>query len=140
MHTKHKYDIISIVSVIALCISLYLSVLHYYGFAVPCSITHGCETVLNSKYAVQFGIPLSVWGIAFFTAVFIGSLLANHYAWARKLVTVLLSLGTLASLTFLSLQFFVIKKICEYCFTTDSLTIIMLLLDINIEHKKIDQN
>jgi len=135
MHKKHKYDIISLLAVVALGVSLYLSITHYLGYAVPCSVTHGCETVLNSKYSVVWGVPLSVLGVVFFFSVFVSSLLANHYVFFKKLLTVLLSIGSLASLVFLSLQFFVIKKICEYCFTTDSLTIIMLLLDINIEHR-----
>lgn len=137
MVKRHKYDIISILSIVALAISFYLAILHYYGFSVPCSITHGCETVLSSKYATEFGLPLAVWGVGYFFLLFLLSLLANRYLWAAKTLTVFLGLGSLSALVFLSLQFFVIKKICEYCFTTDSLTIIMLLFDINLEHQRV---
>jgi uncharacterized membrane protein len=132
---NHKHDIIVILALIAFGISLFLSISHYLGFAVPCTITHGCETVLSSKYSIFLGLPLAVWGVAYSSAVIISALMANHYAAWRKILTVLLSLGALASLTFLSLQFFVIKKICEYCLTTDLLNILLLILDINIEHK-----
>jgi uncharacterized membrane protein len=135
MYKKHKYDIIAILALLCFGIALFLSISHYLGFAVPCTVTHGCETVLTSKYAVLFGLPLAVWGVAYFTAVIICCLMANHYASWRKILTVVLSLGALSSLVFLSLQFFVIKNICQYCLTTDLLSIFLLILDMNIEYQ-----
>lgn len=135
MYKKHKHDIIVILAVLGFGVSLYLAITHYLGFAVPCDLTHGCETVLNSKYSMLFGLPLSVWGVGYFTSVIISGLLANHYVMWRKILTGLLSLGALAALVFLSLQFFVIKKICQYCLTTDLLGILLFVLDINIEHQ-----
>ncbi len=114
---------------------MYLAITHYLGFAVPCDLTHGCETVLNSKYSVLFNIPLAVWGVAYFSAVIVSGLLANNYKFWKKLLTVLLGAGALASLTFLSIQFFVIKQICQYCLTIDLLSILIFVMDINIEHK-----
>lgn len=135
MHKKHKYDIIIILAVLGFGVSLYLAITHYLGFAVPCELTHGCETVLTSKYSVFLGLPLAVWGVGYFTAVIISGLLANHYIFWKKTLTVLLGLGAVASLVFLSLQFFVIKKICQYCLTTDLLSILLFVLDLNVEHK-----
>jgi uncharacterized membrane protein len=135
MHKKHKHDIIVILAVLGFGISLYLSFAHYLGYTVPCGITHGCEVVLNSKYSMLFGLPLGVWGVGYFSAVIVSALLANSYLLWRKILTGLLGLGALAALVFLSLQFFVIKKICQYCLTTDLLSILLLILDINIEHR-----
>lgn len=133
MHKRHKHDILAILAVVALSISLFLAVSHYLGYAVPCTITQGCETVLNSKYASLFGLPLSVWGVMFFSGIFVLSLLANHYKRARKILTYALAFGSFGSASFLFLQFFVIKQICQYCAAVDILTILLLLLDINIE-------
>jgi uncharacterized membrane protein len=116
-------------------VSLYLAIAHYLGFAVPCDLTHGCETVLNSKYSEFLNLPLGVWGVAYFSAMIISALLANHYAVWKKILTVLLGAGALASLIFLSIQFFIIKQICQYCLTIDLLSILIFVLDINIEHK-----
>ena len=135
MGTKHKHDIVVILALVGFGVSLYLAITHYLGFIVPCNVTHGCEVVLNSKYSMLFGLPLSVWGVAYFTAVIISSLLANHYTLWRKLLTALLSVGALLALGFLSIQFFVLKKVCQYCLTTDVLSIVLLLLDLNIEQK-----
>ena len=140
MHKRHKHDIIVILGVVGLGISLYLAITHYLGYTVPCDITHGCEVVLNSKYSMLLGLPLSVWGIAYFSAVIVSALLANHYLVWRKILTLVLGVGALASLCFLSIQFFIIKKVCQYCLTTDILSILLFILDLNIEHKKIEQN
>ena len=140
MHQKHKYDIITLLALLGMGVSLYLSITHYLGFAVPCDLTHGCETVLNSKYSVFLNVPLAVWGVAYFTGVIFASLMSNHYAVWRKILTGLLAVGALSSLVFLSLQFFVIKKVCQYCFTTDLLSILLFIFDINIEHKSNDKN
>ena len=136
MHRRHKHDILIILSLVGFGVSIYLAVTKYLGFAVPCGLTHGCEDVLNSKYANIFGIPLAVWGTLYFTGVIIVSLLANHYKKWKKVLTILLSLGAIFAAVFLSLQFFVLKKICQYCLLTDFLAILLLLLDINIEHQK----
>ena len=135
MHRKHKYDIIAILAVLGLGVSLFLAVSHYLGIVVPCDVTHGCEIVLNSKYSMLFGLPLSVWGVGYFSAVFISALMANHYKEWHKILTVLLSVGAVLALVFLSLQFFVIKSVCQYCLTTDLLSILLFILDMNIEHR-----
>jgi uncharacterized membrane protein len=137
VHQKHKYDIIVILAVLGFGVALYLTFAHYLGYTVPCDVTHGCEVVLSSKYSMFLGFPLALWGVAYFSAVIISALMANHYAVWRKLLTALLSLGALASLGFLSIQFFVLKKVCQYCLTTDLLSILLFILDLNIEHKKI---
>jgi uncharacterized membrane protein len=135
MHRRHKHDIIILFSLFAFAVSVSLATSHYFGFTLPCDLTHGCEAVLSSKYAILLGLPLSVWGIAYFTGVIIFSLLANHYAFWRKLLTVMLGVGCLGAVVFLSLQFFVIKQICQYCLAADLTGILIFLLDLNIEHR-----
>jgi uncharacterized membrane protein len=136
MHRRHKHDIIVILSLIGFAVSVYLATAHYLGFTPPCTVTKGCEEVLASRYAIILGLPLSVWGIVFFTGTIVASLLANHYAVWKKLLTALLSIGALLSVVFLCLQFFVLRKVCQYCLVSDILVIILLILDLNIEHRK----
>ncbi len=136
MYRRHKYDIIIVLSLIGFGVSIYLAVTKYLGATVPCSITGGCEDVLSSKYATIFGLPLAVWGAVFYIGVIGTALLANHYQMWKKILTILLSLGAIAAIYFLSLQFFVLHKVCQYCLITDILAIVLLLLDLNIEHKK----
>lgn len=136
MVTRHKHDAIIVISLLSFGISLYLAFSHYLGFVVPCDVTHGCETVLTSKYSVFLGLPLAVWGAGYCVAVIISSLLANHYLVWEKLLLILLGIGAVLSLVFLGLQFFVIKKVCQYCLTVDLLNLFLFIWDINIEHRK----
>ncbi len=136
MNTKHKYDVIVLFGLLGFAVSLYLSITHYLGFTVPCNVTHGCEIVLTSKYSVFLGLPVAVWGAGYFTAVIFSALLANHYLFWRRVVTVLLSVGALVSLGLLSIQFFVLKKVCQYCFTTDLTTLLLFFWDLNVNFSK----
>ena len=120
----------------ALCVSVYLSVAKALSLTVPCDFTGGCETVLNSKYSEIAGVPLSTWGIVYFSMIIVISLLANHYQKARKALKLFLAAGAAGAMVFLYLQFFVIKAICQYCLVTDSLSILMFLIDMNIEHRQ----
>lgn len=133
MHKRHKYDIIVILAVAGFGVSLYLAISKVLGVTVPCDFTRGCEDVLASKYASMLGLPLSVWGIAFFSGIIISGLLANHYPLWRKILTLALGAGSLFSLIFLSIQFFILKRVCQYCLTVDLLTIMMFLWDLNID-------
>jgi uncharacterized membrane protein len=136
LHRRHKHDIIVLLSLLGFADSVYLTVYKVLGLSIPCTITHGCETVLSSKYSSILGVPLAVWGIVFFSGIIIAALLANHYAVWRKLLTLGLALGSVAALIFLSLQFFVIKQVCQYCLVSDVLTILLLIIDLNIEHHR----
>ncbi len=135
MHRRHKYDILVIFSALALTVSVYLSVAKTMSITVPCDITGGCESVLSSKYSEVLGVPLSTVGIVYFSLILVTALLANHYRNAQKALTLFLAGGSIGSLVFLFLQFFVIRAVCQYCLLTDLTTILMFILDINIEHK-----
>ncbi|MDE2311918.1 MAG: vitamin K epoxide reductase family protein [Patescibacteria group bacterium] len=135
IHKKHKHDIIVLLALVGFADSIYLAVTKALGYSVPCDLTHGCEAVLASRYSTLLGLPLADWGILFFAGVIVAALLANHYRLWRKLLTIALALGSLMALVFLSLQFFVIRQVCQYCLLSDLLAILLLILDLNIEHQ-----
>ncbi|MBI2647774.1 MAG: vitamin K epoxide reductase family protein [Candidatus Wildermuthbacteria bacterium] len=99
--------------------SLYLTAQKFAGVIPPCSLTAGfsCETVLTSQYAQFFGIPVSLFGVAYYCAVLWCAL---SYATGGKrtyaLGMALLPLaGVAATLWFLYLQAFVLRAYCAYC-------------------------
>ena len=97
--------------------SIYLTISHYSGSSVVCSVVHGCNEVLGSEYAVIFGIPLAVTGVVFYSLVIILSVafLDERNSLFLKLLVGLTSAGFLASLWFVYLQAFVIHAFCLYC-------------------------
>ena len=109
----------------------YLTVKHFVGTPLPCSVLHGCEEVTTSQYSVIGGIPVALLGAVYYLAIFIlilsvlrrnmsSSSGVENVADANEdkllnLTVRLTVIGLLASLWFIYLQLFVIKAICLYC-------------------------
>jgi uncharacterized membrane protein len=106
-----------IVALFGFADATYLSVKHYSGTPLACSIFEGCEKVTSSRYAVIAGIPLALGGAIYYFVVII---LTVAYLDTRKMAVLLMTarltvVGFLASAWFVYLQLFVIRAICPYC-------------------------
>lgn len=116
----------------------YLTIEHFQGREVNCSITNGCGEVLNSQYATLGPIPLALLGLLYYLTIVILAAL-----WADKndprylvMLRAMVSAGFVLSLYLVYLQFFVLNAICQYCMlsaiTTTLVTVITwLALDPN---------
>ena len=122
-----------ILSFIGFLDATYLTVKHYLGVPINCSLFEGCEEVTSSQYATILDVPVSLVGIGFYLLIFV---LMIAYLDTKKerilyFISRLTFLGFIASLWFLYLQLFVIKAICLYCiisFTTSTLLFILSLI------------
>jgi uncharacterized membrane protein len=106
----------SILSLIGLGDSIYLTIHHINGEQVPCSIVEGCEQVLSSRFAVLAGIPLAAIGaLAYFFAFSLATLTAfgNRIAW--KFFGAQVSAMALVTSWLIYLQAFVINAFCQFC-------------------------
>jgi uncharacterized membrane protein len=106
----------SVVGLIGLTDSIYLTLHHYTATELPCTITNGCEQVLTSTYAEVAGIPLGVFGgIAYFTAFALAILSAygNELTW--KLFGALATVMAGASCYLIFVQAYYIHAYCQYC-------------------------
>jgi uncharacterized membrane protein len=106
----------SIVGLVGLGDSIYLTVHHYNATAVPCSITGGCETVLTSAYAEVAGVPISLFGAAAYFAAFALAFLAaygNEAAW--KIFGALATVMALFSLWLIFVQAYYLNAFCQFC-------------------------
>lgn len=95
----------------------FLTIKHYTGTPIPCTILAGCDTVTNSVYSQIAGVPVALLGALFYLTVFI-LILLNLQQPNKKLIKVvwwLSLLAFLASLAFVYLQAFVINAWCLYC-------------------------
>ncbi|KKT81300.1 MAG: hypothetical protein UW79_C0022G0015 [Candidatus Yanofskybacteria bacterium GW2011_GWA2_44_9] len=109
--------VITIVALIGVADTVYLTADRYFGTGVQCFLLEGCEIVLKSPYSEMFSIPLSVFGLLFYGAIFILANIADIYR-QRILVQLLFGAGVVGfifSLYFLYLQLFIIKALCPYC-------------------------
>ena len=127
-----------IVVAILICAALgfidasYLTVSHYFAIPLPCSIVNGCEKVTTSVYSTVFGVPLALFGAAYYLAMVLLSVFSFDRKNERsmKVVAVLSTAGFLVSLGLVSIQLFVLDSICLYCMTSAAITTIVFLLSI----------
>jgi uncharacterized membrane protein len=111
----------------------YLTAKHYLGFQVPCTILDGCEQVLTSQYASIFGIPVALFGAAYYLAVF---LFVVAYVDRKQRIflqgAVLLPIaGFLASAGFMVIQVFILNAFCFYCVLSAALTTVLFALSLH---------
>ena len=106
-----------VIALIGLLDAAYLTAKHYSGTPITCSLIEGCDRVTKSPYAVLFGIPVALLGVAYYALVVFGAgffLFTQH----RPFLTYTMALtpfGFLASLYFIYLQVWVIGALCAYC-------------------------
>jgi uncharacterized membrane protein len=117
----------------------YLTISHFTGADLNCSITNGCAQVTSSEYSVVFGVPVSLMGVLYYLSVFILSFL--YFDIRRKeifeFIRPLTVAGFLSSAWFVYLQLFVIHAICQYCMASAITSTILFILGIvSLKYRK----
>jgi len=108
---------ILVLSLVGFADSAYLTVKHFTGGPLNCSVFHECEKVTTSPYATVGGVPLALLGASYYLVVFLLTMAyvdlgkSGLLRWTSRLTLV----GFLASIYFVYLQLFVIRAICPYC-------------------------
>ena len=116
-----------LVSVAGVCISVYLTLLHYAGVvpACPASGAINCEAVLSSSYAVIAGtqVPTSVLGIAWFAVSAVLWATGRRwpvYAWMAVGLTFVLSL--------VYVEIVLLGAICLWCTAAHILVLALFVM------------
>lgn len=128
---KFLYFTFLLVSFLGFLDASYLTVKHFAGTPLPCSVLRGCEEVTTSQYSVVGGVPVALLGAIYYMAIFVLAFLYlrnkkvffskfveeinNKADGILKFIAGLTTIGLLASFWFVYLQLFVIKAICLYC-------------------------
>jgi len=119
----------AVIALIGLADSIYLTIKHYTGEAVPCSVVEGCEQVLTSSYAEVAGFPLAAFGaIAYFIAFALAILAAfgNRLMW--RLFSVQVVFMMVFTIWLFYLQAFVIGAFCQFCLLSAATTLVLFLI------------
>jgi len=132
--SKHIIYAIAIFALIGFIDASYLTIQHFTGEAVNCTITSGCSKVLSSKYSVIFGIPMSLMGLVHYTIILISSLayLDLKKQIILKLLTFLTAFGFLFSLWLVYLQLVVLDDICQYCMLSAINSVFLMFLGLSL--------
>ena len=88
-----------------------------------------CNIVAASQYSHIFGIPLSVFGIIFYSFVFIIAAIELFIfnRLLRRALQAISIIGIIASLYFTFLEIFIIKALCVYCIASAVITLLILI-------------
>ncbi len=118
----------AVVALVGVADAIYLTIHHYTGEKVPCSIVAGCEQVLTSSYAEIAGIPLAIFGAAAYFAAFSLAILAafgNRKMW--MLFGVQVTLMAIFTVWLIYLQAFVIEAFCQFCLISAATTFTLFI-------------
>ena len=95
----------------------------------------GCETVQMSRWATLFGLPVAVWGVGFYLALFALALLGTterfvDEAWVSHTLLVLTGWGVIFSAYLTYLELYVIHAICKFCVVSAILVAVTFVVSI----------
>ncbi len=131
---KSKKGAMVILAILGLLISIYLTTYHFLGVPLACSTSGliNCNNVINSPYGYIFGIPVAVYGIAFFIA----ELIVLYFIKDIFAKVFLNGIGVIGIVYFLYSEYMV-GNICEYCTAVHLITITLFILSVYLYKKKL---
>jgi uncharacterized membrane protein len=112
-------------------ISLYAFLIHRRieaGGDSGCGFTAtiNCDKVLASQYGALFGIPLGIFGMAYFLVVILSAISTNRNSTLRQETLqrlVISSLGLFATFALSYISYGILKAACPICMTTHAIII-----------------
>ena len=127
-----------IIAALALCglgVATYLALykLGYIG-TLACG-AGGCETVQLSRWATLLGLPVAVWGVGFYVALFAVALLGTterfvDEPWVSHALLALTGWGVVFSAWLTYLELYVINAICIFCVVSAILVTVIFLVSV----------
>ncbi|GAA4371677.1 vitamin K epoxide reductase family protein [Actinomadura sp. NPDC048032] len=125
-------------------ISVYLTISHYDEGALVCSAsrTVDCHAVTTSEYSTLAGLPMPLYGLAFFLAF--GALMTP---WALRSTWPPLRWGRIASVAvgvlfvvyLVTVELALLHKICLWCTGVHVITVLLFLLVLADEFRRVGQ-
>ena len=130
-----KRMIVAALALGGIFISLYLT-LYKIGVIGELSCSIGsCETVNTSKWSTFLHLPVAVWGLLFYVAVFVIAMVGTIARFEREfalsaLLVAEAAVGVLFSAWLTYLELAVIHAICIWCVTSACIVVAILLVSI----------
>jgi uncharacterized membrane protein len=110
-----------VLSLVGLLVAAYLTVEHFTSsttLACPETSTVNCAKVTTSSYAAVAGVPVAVWGLAYF-AVVVALCLPQAWRatspWVGRVRVAAVAVGALTVLYLVWVELFRVNAICLWC-------------------------
>lgn len=133
MRRSTLLSIISFFSLLGIADSLYLTEHALTDTALSCGLDgalSGCNVVAQSAYSHFLGIPLGLYGLIFYIAIFVLSILVRVRPGRHTVKSLMVAsvLGMTLSIYFVWLQVFVIDALCIYCLASFAFAVIIFIV------------
>jgi len=130
-----KRMVLAALALVGVFVALYLTLYKLGMIGVLACGTGGCERVNTSQWAQFLGMPVSVWGLAFYLVTFIVAFVGTTPRQAdnvglSKLLTAMCGVGVLFSAWLTYLELFVIGAICRYCVVSAVIVTVMFVVSL----------
>jgi Vitamin K epoxide reductase family len=119
-----------VLALVGVADAFYVAHASYTGQPLRELIIEGANTVLNSPYARIFGMPLSYFGLVYYSYMFgLAALLAFDPSSRGLRFGALLytAMGVLSSIYFMYIQLNFIQAVCVYCLFSAVTTLLLLI-------------
>lgn len=112
----------------------YLTINHYTGATLPCTLTHACDIVTQSEYSEFLGIPVALGGVLFYLTIFLGAYFFLEYRSKTyfKITAAMTVFGVIFSAWFVYVQLGILHAICQYCMLSAISSTILFVLGIAV--------
>jgi uncharacterized membrane protein len=129
---RHRAVALLALAGLFLSVYLFLYAKGFYGF-LACGAGGGCDLVQGSRWAEFLGFPVAGWGMGWYLAVFVVSLIsvqvrAANVGWVTKALFCLSVGGVGFTIYLTALEIFVIGAICRWCVGSALLTVAIFSL------------
>ncbi len=132
------YIVAAVLSLCGLVDATYLTIEHLTGRSVRCTVSGGCNEVLQSAYAKIGSIPTASLGaLAYFTAFSLATLILFGYTRARAPLVMLTTVMLITSLGLVLVQAFVLHAFCEFCLLSALITVLLSIFVFTAQRKKL---
>ncbi|MCC7164055.1 MAG: vitamin K epoxide reductase family protein [Anaerolineae bacterium] len=109
---------IAVLALLGIAVSAYLLTVHWGWWSAVCFGVGDCQSVNTSRFSEFLGLPVALWGIGAYAAIFILSVaLIRGIAleWAPRLLFLMAAVGVVFSAYLTYIELYVIYEICPWC-------------------------
>jgi len=132
----NRHRAVALLALAGLFLSAYLF-LYAKGFygSLACGAGGGCDLVQGSRWAEFLGFPVAGWGMGWYLAVLVVSLISVQVRtanadWVNRALLCLSVGGVGFTIYLTALEIFVIRAICRWCVGSALLAIAIFLLTV----------
>jgi len=128
MNTRQRW--ITILSLLGIGVSGYLTYIHYSGEPIFCGGSSSCELVNSSRFAFIGPIPVAALGLGAYIAILVLSLIKTdeNRLWPAQLIFGFALIGVLFQLNLTRVELFVLYAICYWCVASQIIILLIFIL------------